>query len=201
MCGIIGYVNRGGDQTEILKKVIFESRIRGLHSFGYTIKVQGELITKKFHEVNKLLDSLPDKIQAGIFHCRYSTSGDFKNHLNNQPIITPEGSLVFNGVIDMGTKEEMEKRYKIQMQTENDGEIVLKKSEEGFKDFIENQQGSFAGMIMTQDSIRLLRNERRPAYKNQEKDLFIASTNDILLRSGLNKNEEIEPLKELEWVI
>ena len=50
-----------------------------------------------------------------IYHNRYSTSGDFKNHLNNQPIEIGDTSLCFNGVIDMGTKSQMEEKYQIKM--------------------------------------------------------------------------------------
>mgnify|MGYP000618844717 CR=1 FL=1 len=63
------------------------------------------------HDINSVKLPISNNI---IYHNRYSTSGDYKNHENNQPIFNNELSLVFNGVLDMGTKKQIENKYNIQ---------------------------------------------------------------------------------------
>lgn len=195
MCGIIGFSTKKPSYKNynLLNKIVEQSKIRGLHSFGYSF-YNNNLNIKKFHNLTEVNLPITNKI---IYHNRYSTSGDYQNHDNNQPIYINDISLVFNGVIDMGTKEEMEKRYSISMQTDNDGEILIKKC--GFdkniiKDFVKNMKGSFAGLLMHKEKVIFIRNERRPAWMVKKHDaVYVASTRDILLRA----DEALEPYETI----
>jgi len=187
MCSIIGY--KGEFDFELVKKICDNSRIRGLHSFGYSYTKNNEILTFKFNSYLKFIDSLKSN-SPNIFiaHFRYSTSGDYKNHLNNQPITKQNKSLVFNGVIDMRCKKEIESCYKIKLQTDNDGELALIAKLESDIKFTELIKGkSFAGLFLDQnDNIDVFRNKKRPCwigYVNQNK--IVASTKDILNRTGL----------------
>ena len=55
MCGVVGFSceDPASYHLNLLHKIIIQSKIRGLHSFGYTYNDK-ELITKKHHDINKL---------------------------------------------------------------------------------------------------------------------------------------------------
>ncbi len=212
MCAIIGYVRGERHDLEPLRKLLYQSKIRGLHSFGYYVKyADGSVDQRKYTDIAAGLDLLSSEIVAGIFHFRYSTSGDFREPRNNQPIYWGHKGLIFNGVVSMKTKAEMEAEYKIEMDTENDGEIVLKlhsDSKETFKRFLETHPGSFAGAIMTPSRIIFGRNERRPAWQAMKRHgIYFASTFDILDRAGFRLEEPGDVLETLtpghvyEWMI
>jgi glutamine phosphoribosylpyrophosphate amidotransferase len=199
MCGVVGFScdNPSEEHYDLLAKLICESAIRGLHRFGisYTNPTFG-IVTKKNHDLIAL--NIP-KVNKLIFHNRYSTSGDYKDHKNNQPITYGKIALAFNGVIDMRTKEEMEAAYGIQMRTENDGEIVLQtcgSDKEKLKSFVENTTGSFAGLILTaSNELLAIRNTNRPLWTCEYKDgVYFASTKDIFKRADSTLNPvEVKP--------
>lgn len=199
MCGIIGYFSKNplDEDFEIIKEIFKNSKIRGLHAFGFTALLPTGLETVKCHNLEDILNNLDFfktlKPKILIGHNRYSTSGDYKKHINNQPVyLAKEGiSLVFNGVISMKHKKEYEILYNESYETENDGEIILRKylKNENITDFINNSNISFAGMILTESKKELLflKNWRRPAYYSKKNNsIFIASTKDILKKSGLD---------------
>lgn len=185
MCGIIGFSTKepNNDNYKLLNRIVEQSKIRGLHSFGYSF-YNGKLNVKKFHNLTEV--DLPSTNKL-IYHNRYSTSGDYQDHNNNQPILADDIALVFNGVIDMGTKEQMQEKYNIEMLSDNDGEILIKKcgfDYEKITDFVKNMTGSFAGLIMHKENAVFIRNERRPAWiVKKHNAVYIASTKDILLRA------------------
>jgi glutamine phosphoribosylpyrophosphate amidotransferase len=185
MCGVVGYSSKKPVEQDykILYDLIIQSKIRGLHSFGYTFYDE-VLTTKKYHNLDNL--TLPASANKIIYHNRYSTSGDYKLHENNQPIPNTDMSLVFNGVIDMRTKEEMQNYYNIKMHTDNDGEILLHKcsNKDDIKEFVQNISGSFAGLILTkQGNMYAIRNNNRPLWRMCLNDsMFYASTKDIFKR-------------------
>lgn len=178
MCGIIGW--KGKVPEENLNLLTIESQVRGMHHIG-------ERIVKN----------------AGIRHCRYITSGEI-----HQPVRFGPVELSFNGVIDMGTKKEMEKRWGVKMRSDNDGELFLQlcNTEREMVEFISNSEISFAGIMLT-DTGRLLaiRNPQRPLWK--WKGMYatvLASTKDILERAGFKKTKtteliQLEPYKLYEW--
>lgn len=170
--------------------MVWESTVRGLHNLGKEIVGN-----------------------AGIFHARYCTSGG-----DHQPVYHNNRVLVFNGVIDMGTKQEMEERHEIEMQTDNDAELALLVPEEmvanyvatyyvdGLTHFIDNPKITFAGLIIDDNSKELIaiRNIGRPLWMYEDIDCtYLASTKDIFKRAGFNTLycKELEPLKPYTWHI
>jgi len=197
MCGVVGFSskNPNTENIKVLKDIIFESKIRGLHSFGYSY-FDKEIKTKKHYELKNIVLPVSNKI---IYHNRYSTSGDYKNHDNNQPIHNEKMSLVFNGVLDMSTKKEIESKYKIKMKYDNDGEIILQTCGTDvnlIQKFVKETTGSFAGIILTaSNDILAIRNSKRPLWKlNHLDSVYLASTRDIFKR--VNKYFEPTKLKE-----
>jgi asparagine synthetase B (glutamine-hydrolysing) len=98
--------------------------------------------------------------------------------------------MVFNGVIDMRTKEEMESAWGVKMTTDNDGEIVLRKSElDPFKMLeIISGFGSYSGLVLKvfKDDARLyaMTNGYRPLWILKDGEtFFFASTKDIFIRA------------------
>lgn len=150
-----------------------------------------------------------DPMFPTIAHARYSTSGDWHNAKNNQPlIIKVDGdslSLAFNGVIHMGTKTEFEAEYDVKCDSENDGEVFLRKIEKGLtgrhssrshmivetaRTFIENITGSFAGVWLDGHDLYAGRNSRRPLWVAEEfGGRWYASTADIFKRAGFSSYE------------
>ena len=194
MCSIIGY--NGKYDKNLVEKICFNSRIRGLHSFGYTYSDEDSIITLKYFDYEKFINSLHgNKPEKFIAHFRYSTSGNYKEQSNNQPIQIGAISMVFNGVLDMGTKQEMEKKYNCSMLTDNDGELAILEKQKGdkfLKQFI--NQKTFAGIFLESKKIKAIRNENRPCYKGKYNNIkLLVSTKDILIRSGVTEYEEIKP--------
>jgi glutamine phosphoribosylpyrophosphate amidotransferase len=204
MCGIIGYCTYEPNVAHLqaLKLLLFESKIRGLHAFGIThsqVNVDNIddviLITKKFYRLDDLIAYIESvyPFYDAILHTRYSTSGDWEVLENNQPIVVNNYSLVFNGVISMKTKQEMEKEYDVSLKTDNDGELFIRSILAGSnpEQFVTNITGSFAGLWydpMCDDivgKIFAIRNSRRPLWiVNYDADtVFVASTKDIVMRA------------------
>jgi len=195
MCSVIGF--RGKYDEDLLNKIFLYSRIRGLHSFGYSF-YNPELTTKKFLSYESFLSSIHnDRPNLFIAHFRYSTSGDYLNENNNQPLQSEDISIAFNGVISQGTKEEMEERYDIELQADNDGYILLKKYNDA--EFL-NSDITYASVGLKNNKLFGLRNERRPLwYKEREDGVIISSTSDILTRSGIKEPTELKPLLLYRW--
>lgn len=206
MCGVVGY---SGSQRPADKKQFIslcrESCIRGVHAFGIAyIDDNGKLNVVKSQLFDKVMFAIPTPIPKKIiFHNRYSTSGDASVMSNNQPIYVDGDALVFNGTVDMGTKDEMERRYSVKLQTENDGELVLKSFQKGDPlKLISSDKVSFAGIFLTQHGrMYAIRNEMRPLWQfDVDGGMFIASTLDIASRSLIpTKNgNKIKPLSVVE---
>jgi glutamine phosphoribosylpyrophosphate amidotransferase len=196
MCSIIGF--KGFFDEQIISKVLYNSRIRGLHSFGYSYYEFDELKTKIFLQYSDFKEQLfIDKPNLFISHFRYSTSGDYKELKNNQPLSDDKISIAFNGVISQKTKQEMEEEYKIKLVADNDGYILLNKYED--LDFISKRNISFAMVGLKDKKLFALRNANRPLHIHKGNDFVVlASTKDILNRSGLNDTEELKSLSKYE---
>ncbi len=186
MCGVIGYypTNKVEVQSEQFAKIFTESGIRGLHAFG--LVQDGEPL--RSFAICDIIEKFDPKKPA-LAHARYSTSGDWRVVTNNQPLVFDEFALVFNGVIHMGTREEMMEEFDIYMETDNDGEVFLRLMEKGENpsDIIQTLKGSFAGLWMntTSGTMHVIRNERRPLWWVRAYGaIWYASTRDIFLRSG-----------------
>jgi len=192
MCGIIGFSQAipTTENIDILYALVEQAKIRGLHSFGYSY-CNAKLQTEKHHNIENIRFPKASKI---IYHNRYSTSGDYLSHKNNQPIQLEGVSMAFNGVIDMRTKKEMEDAHSIKMETENDGEVMLRlcgADPDKIKGFVKKMRGSFAGLFLTQNNVLFaVRNKNRPLWRlDYNEAIFYASTRDIFKRV----NQEFEP--------
>jgi len=197
MCAIIGFIsdNPTAIAVETLKKVFIESKIRGMHAYGYAAIQDGHLMEAKSNGLKSLLVSIDNPTRL-IGHCRYSTSGDYKNMNNNQPLRFGDEYMVFNGVIDMRTKQEMERAYSISMASDNDGEIMLQAKD---RLAMLRSEITFSGLTLNSHALAFFRNEGRPGYKaTRHGATYIASTADILRRCLLEP-EPLDPYEAHVW--
>jgi glutamine phosphoribosylpyrophosphate amidotransferase len=177
------------------------SKIRGLHAFGYSFSRSAlpgadhlngaEVVTRKARSLEDLLVQLlkhrDDPPSVLIGHNRYSTSGDYHDHANNQPIALGGAALVFNGIVTQATKAEYSALYGKAYTTENDGEIVLRKLLDGddWAGFVKRGKFSFAGLTLAGGQAVAMRNDRRPMWSGRYGGgVFVASTEDIMWRAG-----------------
>lgn len=193
MCGLVGYytaaeatLNR--NHLDIITALMQQAKIRGLHAHGFAIDGGDEV--HKFHDLGDAIAKLWDlwPVYDLITHSRYSTSGDWEEIENNQPLAVEEYVLAFNGVISMATKEEMELAYGYHLDTYNDGEIFIRHLLAGGdpSDFVRGMRGSFAGLWYTPSGdLFALRNERRPLWmlRYDADTVFVTSTLDIFKRA------------------
>lgn len=193
MCAVIGY--SGKYQKPLVKKLLSNSKIRGVHSFGYSSYVGKGLVTRKFLDFGKFQDSLEtDKPNKFIAHFRYSTSGDFRNEENNQPLQVGNVALAFNGVISQKSKSEIELEYDTELLGDNDGYLLLEKYTD--QTFIRKPAITFAAVGMKDGKVFALRNSKRPLWYAETSGAKIyASTRDILNRSGIQDCYKIESIK------
>jgi glutamine phosphoribosylpyrophosphate amidotransferase len=189
MCSVIGY--KGIFNEQIVKKLLYNSRIRGIHAFGYSFYSEQKLITKKFIEYKKFEQSLlEDKPSLFIAHFRYSTSGDYKIIENNQPLLDNDIAIAFNGVISQKTKEEIEQEYNVKLKSDNDGYLLINRLED--KEFLLKKNISYALVGLKEKKLFCIRNKNRPLHLFEDKNLIIiASTKDILKRSGINNSIQL----------
>lgn len=215
MCGIIGiqFVNKNRPEKarEFIEHLLLESKIRGLHATGAAAAVGGEirvlkaaLPAQKFLQVPEwaaFCDPLPDSM---ILHTRYSTSGDWRDDQNNQPLVTGILALVHNGIVSMGTKEEMEQAYGVALTTQNDSEIILRNIDRhlaqgegistsiyaGLHDIHAVQPPIFAcGLLSRTGEVYCFRDHVRPLYMFELPTLKLkgfCSTQDIFKRALLS---------------
>ncbi len=195
MCGIIGiYLKKiSAEQLGIVKELLIQSGIRGVHATGFSYLKNGKIITKSSHESvsdfaeKNTLKSCTDS-DGGLYmiaHTRYSTS-DLRF---NQPLGDEKLSIVHNGVISQESPRKWKKIFGLDTKTSNDSELIyscIKSGDEPLVFF----RGSMAGCTLTnRKELMGFRNHERPLwYSTLKNGIIFASTNDILVRSGLQKN-------------
>jgi glutamine phosphoribosylpyrophosphate amidotransferase len=189
MCGVIGYACDAPELQHVdsLRSLLYESRVRGLHAFGFSLWDGDRVVTQRFLDLKGCIAAIPRGVTRLIGHCRYSTSGDYQNVANNQPLQIGEAAMAFNGVISMATKAEYERQNGRKYATENDGEIFLDKfvRNDGWLEFVARGRFSFAGLTLHRDRMTALRNKSRPLFRvDQGSATFLASTADIFRRAG-----------------
>jgi len=201
MCGIVAYKskNKIPKHIDILLKLIHESKIRGLHSFGYSYLDNSHVVTKKAFDLPSSIDDFAQSKATGfIYHNRYSTSGDWKVIDNIQPLSTRDISIAMNGVVSMAPIEEYEKQYGIKCSTENDSEIFLQLllQDKDPEEIIHQMKGSCAVVWLNGNKVYAIRNSHRPLhYFYKDEAIFICSTSDIAHRAVGAKTTEIKPHK------
>ena len=94
MCGVVGYYSEKPNKQDIdlVKQLIYQSKIRGLHAFGYTYIANNKTITNKIERLEDLNIPITNTL---IYHNRYTTSGDHNESKNNQPLKHKNTYLVF----------------------------------------------------------------------------------------------------------
>lgn len=194
MCGLVGYCSYGRvpEHVSLLENLAIQSKIRGLHAFGmsHLTAYAEHATTVKFFNVGALLSHIRHaQYDDAIIHARYSTSGDWTIESNNQPLNLRGYSLVFNGVISMKTKTEMEDEFGVDLCSDNDGELFIHHLLSGGspQQFVTEIAGSFAGLWYTPDGeLYAIRNARRPLWYFHDVfdgGVFFASTKDIITRA------------------
>jgi len=202
MCSVIGYqpgsVISSDVASGVFARLMMEGRARGMHAYGLAHRLR----VMRSTDVREVIRAFNPE-QAVIAHCRYSTSGDWQDMSNNQPIVVGANALVFNGVIHMGTREEMEREFGVTLSTYNDGEVFLRLMERAQNEMtvhstelihlavpemiVKSLAGSFAGLVLQPfGRIIAIRNERRPLWRAEAGGAtWFASTQDILHRAGV----------------
>jgi glutamine phosphoribosylpyrophosphate amidotransferase len=188
MCAVVGTIvqNPSIQQLEMIKRVILESKIRGMHATGISYVKSNSIVTQK---LPVSADRFPFDFESYlnedgnlymIAHCRYSTS-DLEY---NQPLANTEKSIVHNGVITQELPENWKELYGYDCMTKNDSELVLHS---------DNPLQEFPNMSMSvcelrnDKTLRAYRNGKRPLYLTTfNNGCIITSTKDIPYRAGVD---------------
>lgn len=230
MCSVIGYwpptapltPSHRAEIAAAFYRLFMESRLRGRHAYG----IANPRCLEKSADPQDVVE-LFDPTQPTIAHCRYSTSGDFKNRANNQPLTLYTNhekhvgglmQLAFNGVIDMGTREEMSERHGVELAAENDGEILLRKMQHEYRLGLDDLLGemshsrvaqwvrqwlldrtgehvTFAGVWLVGDHLFAARNHRRPLWTVEYLGAtWYFSTRNIGARARVCDREDASPI-------
>ena len=201
MCGVIGTILKSPSNNELnlIRKIFHESKIRGMHATGLSYVKNEELITVKESvsaDKFEFLDNLEDCINEDgnlylIGHCRYSTS-DLEY---NQPISNGNLSVVHNGVVTQELFDNWKLLYGYECSTKNDSELLLHTTEDDNNVFEVWKDSSMGVCTLNVDkTLTFYRNGKRPLYFSEtDTVLIVASTKDILHRSGLPSVIEAEP--------
>ena len=205
MCGVIGVSldNVTSDQVALVRRVMKETQIRGLHASGIAYHNGRNLVCTK---LSSPITELANRIQweavtyAGnlkmIAHARYSTS-DMEFH---QPLGDEEMYMAHNGVITQEPPETWRETYGYNFNTRNDSEILLKKlsRESKASGVINSLNGSSIAFVSINRAgvVSGYRNTLRPLWRTQLSNGFIlTSTKDIMMRAseGMWVPEKVEP--------
>ena len=187
MCAVIGVSNDNVTDLDLIKRVFRESEIRGLHATGVTYFKEGKLHTIKdtikgseFFDKYSLEDMLDGTSLKLIGHCRYSTSDlEF-----NQPMESPDFSVVHNGVITQEPAELWKELYGVETRTRNDSELLLKYLTH---ECISWPNASIAYVSLNSaGQMHAYRNGKRPLHISMADNGFlVTSTEDIAKRAGV----------------
>jgi glutamine phosphoribosylpyrophosphate amidotransferase len=191
MCAVLGLYNKKGADIEMFSSMLEQSMIRGKHATGISW-VEDKQIKTYILPVDAKNFKLPDiRTNMIIGHCRYSTS-DLKY---NQPIHNTQISVVHNGVITQADPTTWEETYNYKFITKCDSEIIMRTWEDDKHPL--NLKGSMATLVLDvrkKEALHFFRNEQRPLYYSHLNDAYyIASTKDILQRSGITSYKKTEP--------
>ena len=179
MCAVVGAYSKDKVNLESFQRVMLQSMIRGKHASGIAWNDNGKLAYRVISESANFLEFKNIETNMIIGHARYSTSD-----LNfNQPITSDKIAIVHNGVISQENPDTWKAIYSYDFKTRNDSEIILRSYEN--KKHPLQLNGSIATIILdmtNKPTILFFRNEQRPLYYSTDKDIYIASTKNILER-------------------
>lgn len=209
MCGVIGFSTDSASKEDIdlIKRLFKESMIRGKHATGMAYYDGKKILIEKYPVAAKtFIDIIDEKIIFNnkirlIGHVRYSTS-DLEY---NQPIGDNEFAIVHNGVISQEPFEKWKELYPefSDCKTKNDSELLfnyLKKYRS--PDMINKWFDGASYSVCSLDkngNIMHFRNGLRPQWIYEDSRIkVIASTLNILIRSGLNDPDKIKKVECME---
>ena len=189
MCGVVGIVSTNILKVSMIDELMRQSKIRGQHATGISYVDRDMLKSKIIPKDATAMDYKNVNTKIVIGHARYSTS----SILYNQPIHDEDISIVHNGVI---TQEDSSKwdNTSYKFYTKNDSEFILKSYLQDNHPLVAYPEASIASIIYDNDNktLHFFRNEKRPLYYVKLQDtILIASTKDILKRSGYTDGFEI----------
>jgi|TARA_R100001126_G_scaffold83790_1_gene52156 asparagine synthetase B (glutamine-hydrolysing) len=181
MCAVVGAYSKDKVNLESFQRVIVQSMIRGKHASGIAWNDNGKLAYRVISESANFLEFKGIETNMIIGHARYSTSD-----LNyNQPITSNKIAIVHNGVISQENPDTWKAIYGYDFKTRNDSEIILRSYENNKHPL--HLTGSMSTIILdltTKPTMFFFRNEQRPLYYSTDDGIFVASTKNILERSG-----------------
>ena len=206
MCGVVGYSSSYVTSHDlcILRKVLLESRVRGMHASGiawfdgkqiqcHSEPVPIDTLLESF-ELNQLLYNKTHV--SMIAHIRYSTS----SLKYNQPLVGNKLAVAHNGVISQENPKKWYNLYGYQCETRNDSELLLHAIESGDDPFRVFPDASIAAVTLNnKGKVSFLRNKRRPLWSGQiGSGTVIASTFDILNKAGVSNIEKVTVADDLQ---
>lgn len=204
MCGIIGYYSPDPlpDHSELFYALAKEAKIRGLHAFGVSYYEGDHIETRKWFAFPDR-DQMATACESGraIWHNRYSTSGDWHDMANNQPIDMGVLSVALNGVITMAPKDEWEEEFGVRCVSSNDAEILARVLEKGGDPgkFVTSIRGSVAAVWLQGGKVWTVRNLQRPLhYFVASGAVFVVSTVDIARRGAGVEPRPVPPYLSIE---
>ena len=181
MCAVVGAYSKDKVNLESFQRVIVQSMVRGKHASGIAWNDNGKLAYRVISESANFLEFKGIETNMIIGHARYSTSD-----LNyNQPITSDKIAIVHNGVISQENPNTWKAIYGYDFKTRNDSEIILRSYENNKHPL--HLTGSMSTIILdltTKPTMLFFRNEQRPLYYSTDDGIFVASTKNILERSG-----------------
>lgn len=207
MCGIIGYFNNNTkpDDLIVLRKVMIESKIRGKHASGIAW-YNGQKIESYIKPVpiSDLLNTFnlfamlynKSKI-CMIGHTRYCTS----NIEYNQPIVSEDYNLAIahNGVISQDSPDTWYNKFGYHCTGKNDSELILRALENMDNPINKFPESSIATVAIRDGKLEYFRNSKRPMWMGHiGSGIVIASTYDILNRSGVSNIKKISVANDLQ---
>lgn len=193
MCGVLGIaIKKPGEQEfELVRRLFVQSMIRGKHATGVSYVKDNKVHTIKepvnaYTFINNQDISNWVNEDGNLYcigHVRYSTS----DLAYNQPMANEKLSIVHNGVISQEPPETWKETYGYETITKNDSELILRCLESGEIPLHKFHPSSMSVCTLDNDKvITAFRNEARPLhYSYASNGIVFASTQDILLRSGL----------------
>jgi glutamine phosphoribosylpyrophosphate amidotransferase len=205
MCGVIGLINLNYDRsfpTELLRAMANEAQIRGQHATGAAVLHDNNFLDHNVLSVPASVFPLEHlaygyNVRAAIVHCRYSTS----DLSYNQPMVAinlanyeTDIALIHNGVVSQADPSTWNDTYGIECTTKNDSEILLRvyEQERHPLNIVPSSQACIV-LDAIDETVSFWRNEQRPLYYvYAENYIAVASTKDILLRSGAGLPSQIK---------
>lgn len=205
MCCVIAYQAKvvQSEHLDLFRNLCREGRARGEHAFGFAYASVGGIVeAERFTDFAAGLARLPSLFALEgplriLAHTRYSTSGDWRDPENNQPLQLDAGgpALVFNGCIHMGTKAEREQKFAMKLTTDNDGEVLLRLRDAGtdLAAYVAGQAFSCAAALLDSKGLSLFRNANRPLWALEHAGArWAASTRDVFRRASFSSERAKE---------